>query len=1312
MTSFDYRKISVLTVLLALFLVGSAGADYQVGDLNSSGEVNIGDLEILAGQWLDPPGCAGHPDDCADLVGDDGVDMANFGALSANWLDTANLKINEFMSSNYSTIDYDDDGEGDFDDWIEIYNSEDGAVDIGGMYLTDDLSEPTKWQIPDDAPTETTIGPHGYLLIWADGQPDQGTLHANFKLQNSGEEIGLFAGNGSTLIDSVIYGQQVTDISFGRSGDGTSNWRFFETPTPQASNTGGYLGLVAEPEFSVRRGFYEEAFDVVLTCPTDGATMYYTFDSTDPTEASTPYTGPVAISGTTCLRVAAFKNDYLPSVVVTHTYIFVDDVIEHPEMSTDITQDPVWGPQIHDALLEIPTISLVTPYTIPDDPIQSPPEVPTSIEMIFPDGTKGFQANACVERFGGQYTLYPKQSLRISFKSIYGPSRLEFDLFGDCQYGGDDATDSFNQIILRSGSHDALWYSGYPHSKGTYIRNRYCFDRQIEIGHLSLRGTFVHMYLNGAYWGQYHLMERPTADYMATYLGGDEEDYDIMKGRGGIFVAEGDSVDWDYMIANTDNYEIVQDYLDIDNYIDYMLLNFYGGNDHDWYPHHNWIAGRRREAGNKFMFFMWDNDFLMRVLNNNAIDNGGPGGMLDSLIQHEDFKIRLADRAQKHFFNDGMLTPTRVQADFTELTNRIARTIIPECARWSQEGSGGTYTPDSLQQYVDWIKFDHGNFRTDIVVQQMRDAGIFPSIDAPTFSQHGGEIASTEPLSMTAPAGTIWYTIDGEDPRIFSSGGSGSSTTMLVDEEETKTVLIPTETDPGDDTWRSDYGFDDGAWISGSGGVGYDRGSGYNSYIDIDVKTPMDEVNTSCYIRIRFTFAGDPCDFNYMTLKMRYDDGFIAYLNGTKVEEINFSGEPEWNSEADTYREATAEFDNFDISAHLGELQTGNNLLAIHGLNDALTSSDFLMCIELEAGENTPDDVSDSAIEYTGPINLTESTYLKARALSGGTWSALNETVFAVGTVVENLRITEIMYNPQDINAEYIELKNIGVDTINLALVNFTDGIEFTFPFQELVAGDYVLVAENPTALAAVASSIPPGIQILGPYTGRLNDGGEEIELVDAIGRTIHEFDYKDDWYDITDGEGFSLTIKDPTSGDPTSWDEKSGWRPSAAIGGSPGEDDTGVGLEIGAIKINELLAHSNVVYPYDWIKLYNTTDTAINIGGWYLSDDNDNLKKYTIPEGTSIGAYDYYVLYENLHFGVGNPADPDNVPFALSENGETLHLNSGLGGELMYADYQPWSESPDGTGDTLQRISADQYYSGNDPDNWTAASPTPGSKP
>jgi hypothetical protein len=306
-----------------------------------------------------------------------------------------------------------------------------------------------------------------------------------------------------------------------------------------------------------------------------------------------------------------------------------------------------------------------------------------------------------------------------------------------------------------------------------------------------------------------------------------------------------------------------------------------------------------------------------------------------------------------------------------------------------------------------------------------------------------------------------------------------------------------------------------------------------------------------------------------MTLKMRYDDGFIAYLNGTKVEEVNFSGEPEWNSEANTYREATAEFDNFDISAHLGELQTGNNLLAIHGLNDVLTSSDFLMCIELEAGENTPDDISDSAIEYTGPINLMESTCLKARALSDGTWSALNEAIYAVGPVVESLRITEIMYNPpraegvppsdrgQDArDTEFIELKNIGAETINLNLVSFTNGIDFTFPSIELAAGEHIVVVRNRNVFEARYGT---NINIAGEYSGKLDNAGERIELEDAIGRTILNFRYRDGWRSITDGEGFSLTIKDPTSGDPTSWDEKSSWRPSAAFGGSPGEDDMGV---------------------------------------------------------------------------------------------------------------------------------------------------------
>ena len=1360
------RSILILIVIGAL--VGSVWAACPDGDLDNGCQVDFGDLRFLADHWLDGPGSP------ANLIAEDRVDMADFSVMAKHWGETGEhtgsvevgispraavtlgakwridggpwqdsgqrlndlavgfhtiefkpidiwakpaeeeifvdedlmtpvnsaykhpLEINEFMASNSGNALNPPEGNatdehGDYDDWIEIFNSGDETIDTAGMYLRD--GDDNEWEFPGNNPL-TTIASGGYLLIWADDWTDDdvndGPLHTHFKLGAGGDKISLYDTDDESLIDSVDFGDQTTDISYGR--DANDNWRFFPYPSPGWENNNAYLGVVVDTKFSHDRGFYDMQFSVTIATETKDATIKYTTDGSAPSETvGQEYTGPVPINTTTHLRAMAFKTGFKPTDVDTHTYIFVDDVIERPEMSTDITQNPVWGPQMRDALLEIPTISLVTPYAIPDDPIQSPPEVPVSIEMVFPDGTKGFQANACVERFGGQYTVWPKQALRISFKSIYGPSRLEFDLFGDTAYGGDDATDSFNQIILRNGSHDSLWYGGYT-SKGVYTRNRYCFDRQMEMGHLSLRGRFVHMYLNGVYWGQYHLMERPTADFMATYLGGEEEDYDIMKGRSGIFAIEGESVAWDYMVANTNNYEIVQDYMDIDNYIDYMLLNFYGGNDHDWYSMHNWVAGRRREAGSKFTFFMWDNDFLFRRLNDTTVDNGGPDNMFHSLKQHEEFKMRLADRAQKHFFNDGMLTPARVQADFTELTNRIARTIIPECARWLQEGfqeTGITYTPDTLQQSVDWIEFDWGNVRTDIVIQQMRDVGLYPDVNAPLLyvngaHQSGGYVSSSDLFSIAAESGTIYYTINGNDPRL-----------------------------------------------------------------------PGGAVNTS------------------------------------------------------------------------------------------------------------------DATEYAEAFSIGMSRHIKARAKVGQTWSVLNEAVYAVGPVGSNLRINEIMYNPQstgdpnDPNKEFVELWNIGPDPINLNLVRFTNGIDFTFGDLELPPGEFALVARNQEVFSREYAG-HSGI-LAGEYSGNLDNGGERVTLVDALGETIQSFKYNDGWYDITDGGGYSLTVVDPTDskvyrpdlglvshwklddgfgttaadsvgghdgtlhgdaawtdgridgalsfdgdgdyvsfpshetlegttmtveawvnvnvtgginspivmqhttlkegyrfnvvgdkptfaiivqgrddvvlvespdsitksewhhiagtndgsdlkiyvdgefkgsvssvgyeafeheayigydhksemywdgliddvriynrdlgehefagiGDPLDrWSEKESWRASAYSGGSPGWDDSGIVPNPGAIVINEILAHSHAEAA-DWIELYNTTDAEIDIGDWWLSDNDSILMKYQFAAGTKIGAYDYLVLREDVNFG-DDSSDPGSIMgFGFSENGEGVYLSS-----------------------------------------------------
>jgi len=312
------------------------------------------------------------------------------------------------------------------------------------------------------------------------------------------------------------------------------------------------------------------------------------------------------------------------------------------------------------------------------------------------------------------------------------------------------------------------------------------------------------------------------------------------------------------------------------------------------------------------------------------------------------------------------------------------------------------------------------------------------------------------------------------------------------------------------------------------------------------------------------------------------------------------------------------------------------------------------------------------ALPYSGPISLTESAAVKARCRSGGTWSALNEAVFAVGPVAENLRITEIMYHPRptgdplDPNKEFIELKNIGPVELNLHLVSFTEGIRFTFgPGTTLAPGQNIVLVRDRPAFEAEY----PGLSavIAGIYLGSLDNAGERVRLEDALGRTIHDFKYKDSWQSVTDGAGFSLTIKDATA-DPADWGLERSWGASTYQGGSPGTDDTGP--KVGDVLINEVLVHSDTE-PYDWVELYNPTEKAIDIGGWWLSDDGaePNLTKYRIPVGTTIGS-GQYLLFTEAQFGDAN--DPDCfVPFALSENGETVYLSSGIPGEFTLTGFR-----------------------------------------
>jgi len=278
------------------------------------------------------------------------------------------------------------------------------------------------------------------------------------------------------------------------------------------------------------------------------------------------------------------------------------------------------------------------------------------------------------------------------------------------------------------------------------------------------------------------------------------------------------------------------------------------------------------------------------------------------------------------------------------------------------------------------------------------------------------------------------------------------------------------------------------------------------------------------------------------------------------------------------------------------------------------------------------------------------------------------------------LRITEVMYNPSEGDVfdsqdyEYIEMKNIGTAPLLLDGVKFTNGISLNLPGIILNGDNYLVVVKNQAAFAS-RYTVPDDAQVLGPYEGQLSNSGENIKLEDSTNSTILEFGYKDGWYDMTDGMGFSLTIENPMNSEPNQWDSKNAWRPSANPGGSPGWDDTEQIPVLGEVVINEILAHSHAGDP-DWIELHNTTDITINIGGWFLSDSSVDFMKYEIAAGTTIEPYAYVVFYEDLNFG--NPDDPGcHVPFALSENGETLYLHSGADGVLTgYNDQEKFDAS------------------------------------
>jgi len=602
---------------IAIFGIGSVRGNCPPADLNADCTVDIGDLSVFAEQWLDPSGtCSGGG--CADLDGEDGVNLADFALLSRNWLEAGiPLVINEVMASNTSAIR---DPQGQYDDWIEIHNSGPLPINMGGMYLTDNPANPTKWRIPGNDRLATTVPAGGYLLIWADNDTSDFGLHANFKLDADGEEVSLFDADGVTLIDSISFPEQTSDMSYGRYPDADAIGRFLAVPTPGAENDGAYLGEVKAPQFSHKRGFHRAAFLLTLATETEGATIHYSLDGARPFEqvgrfpTGTVYTGPILINKTTCLRVKAVKPGWKPSAIKTRTYVL----------------------NASEAVKSLPLISLVgnprTTFYEPDgvmaivggsygadgtwvasgpdshnNPMQRGMEYerPVSFEFIEPDNIAGFQVDCGLRVHGSNY-MRPryhrsdgywsgnsKFSFRLYFRDRYGLSRLEYPLFPL------EEVDTFKSIVLRGGHNDRV----NPFIKDELIRRLHR-----DMGHFDSSGTMANLFINGEYKGYFNPCEH-VKDASCQQWYDSDKDWDVMTMNG---VRDGDSVAWNEMLdyARSHNlsdsvyYQELARRLDIPAFIDYLILQLWCGN-WDW-PQNNWSAARERSDEGKWRFFIWD----------------------------------------------------------------------------------------------------------------------------------------------------------------------------------------------------------------------------------------------------------------------------------------------------------------------------------------------------------------------------------------------------------------------------------------------------------------------------------------------------------------------------------------------------------------------------------------------------------------------------------------------------------------------------------------------------------------------------------
>ena len=572
------------------------------------------------------------------------------------------LIINEFLASN---LNWNADQFDEYDDWIEIHNSSEQPIDLAGYYITDNFSKLTKWKIPSGYTDSTTIAAGRYLILWADGQPEQGPLHLGFKLSKSGEEIALVGKDGDTILNSLSFGSQTPNISMGRY---LTSWMYYDQPTPSAANLEGFWGVAVAPSFSEKASISTGSKTISLIKNDPNTIIRYTLDGSDPTETSTLYTETIFFDTTTIIRARAFKDNFIPSLIVSNSYVLNTSpnlpllyiITDPPGLFNDSTGIYVkYGKRGMEWEREV-------------------------TNQYFKDNELEFSIKSGIRIQGSTSRKMVKKSFRLYFRSGYGHERLEYDMFANSD------VNSFENLVLRAGYDEDL-----TTTYGTLIRDPLVSELWYKMGELTSLGNFASLYINNDFWGIYNIRESINDHFFHDHLG--YKDLDIIRYTkfGSVYDAElsyGTMDEWnklnDFFTNNdfTQNsvYEEAKQRIDIENFTNLHALV-------QCTQYFSWgygvFAVRERKPAAKWYWTIWDMDRAYTTYSWNEFARYNLTNsywyykILNQLLRNERYKAfftnRLNDWLNTLFLKENVLSL------IDSLTSIVEPEIPAEAERWN-----------------------------------------------------------------------------------------------------------------------------------------------------------------------------------------------------------------------------------------------------------------------------------------------------------------------------------------------------------------------------------------------------------------------------------------------------------------------------------------------------------------------------------------------------------------------------------------------------------------------------------------------------